>query len=297
MSRGKLVRFFEGIKLLHKHHSTPKYRVSPGIQRQLRSLTKTGSLALQPRHLAGQLFAMSWNQRWARTDYQQWGWNQKGTGKGQKTKAPWKEPEEKNPKAFITAFDGTKLSYSYKPVSSASAGQKDKEDGESLGQIKSVIKDLAQGNKVDMNHPVIRQFLSEDTKDTLKEEQRNLNARRKCQRKVDNLRQQLHQKGKDFSEWKRAMKQAIKDEEARFKENEEKLQKDLENAENELAKKIAGEESMDEGPTNISDSEEESDKGKATRPSKREEYLEMQCQQLHAANTVMQQQITTCSAT
>ena len=284
---------------MNSHHSKPKYRVNLELLELLHSRKTPTALALQREVSEGQPRTMSWTSKWDwDMNYGQAAWvNAKGDGKGAKSKQrpPWREKDDRKEKEkYITGFDGTKLSYKH-ASSSASKATAQKVEEDELGQIKSVLKDMASGTAINASHPVIKRLLTEETRDTLKIEQNNLNMRKKCQRRVDSLRKNMEQKEKDFNCWKQTMKQAIKDEEIRYKEMEAKLLKELQDAETELARKMEGEEEMEEGTQEISDTSDEESK-KHTKLLEQEQiktqHYADQCLKLQEANQSLQDQMT-----
>ena len=212
------------MRSLEFHHSRPQY-IREGLLRHF------------------DYNPMSWN-AWQN----QWGyqpqWKYRPAKKDKDTK--------KIDGPVVMGYDGSKVSLgASSQASSSKRGREPVSDGEGINELKAMFVEVMQktGNT---GHPLLQKLQEEDDRDQLRKDQKELNQRRKAQKRIDNLKKQINAKEKSFAEWKKGMKQALKSEEERFQQEVKNMKADLEKA-------LKGEDDDEDMPSDIS-SEDEADR-------------------------------------
>ena len=259
-------------ELLENHHSKPRY-----------ILENVKVIGLAP-YCSGDggrssSRTMSWRSSHG------WGgdWNQHWDRKP-KGKPDPKRKSDKRP-GFM-GYDGTPL----RLPSGQAASSKSKEKTETTGlqQIKGFLTEMAKQGNFNAGHPLIAQLIEEDKDQELKDAQKALNNKRKAKRKVEQLRQSITTKEKDFKEWKHSVKTMLQEETKRFEENMGKMRQDLVKAEEAMEK---GEEEKEESMrTSDEESSEEEKEQTVAKLAQMQQMLEetlQKCNALEANNRQM----------
>ena len=211
------------------------------------------------------------------------GW--KGEGKGKKYEKEWTQPQkQKKGVGEVMGYDGTRISLAAYSQSSSSLWppkqEENKPDG--LAEIKAFLRDIVTEEQT--SNPTIQKLLAEDPNDAIKQQQKDLNKKRKKQRRIEALQKQEETKEEAFVQWKAAMKTMIKAEEVRHKEAMSKLKEELQQALRE-----SEDEKDDKMQTDQSSDEEEA---AVTGPLKKLlEESEERCRQLAQNNSDMTQKM------
>ena len=213
---------------------------------------------------------MSWN-TW---QTKQWGYPQPW-----KAKTPKKAPEQKKPSGpVVTGYDGTKVSFG--ASSSQSTGKTSKETSsteDGIQELKNMFVEMLKKNG-ETDHPWLAKHQEDEERDKLRQEQKDLNQRRKNQRRIDMLKKQITSREQSFQEWKKGMKATIKSEEERCTKEVNQLKEDLE-------KMLNGEEE-DEGMVSDESSDAEATRLKHEKQEMEKKLAEanIRCQRMYQEN-------------
>lgn len=159
----------------------------------------------------------------------------KGNQWGKEQSTP-KQPKNEKAEYVAKSFDGRRISVAM-PSSSHGDGQP------SLDQYKEIIKALAQGRALNASQ---QKLLEDSPRDALRDEQKELNLRRKRQNKLRNLEKKIEQNRSDYETWLETQRQVIAQEKARFLSEQQKLQKELDILKKDAEEEDPEEETMDE---------------------------------------------------
>ena len=191
----------------------------------------------------------------------------------------------------LYGYDGKRLDLppSSLPSSSTSAsGAKD-----SQLDVKSLLAEVLK-HKDKLDPAILQRLVESEEKEKMKEEQRQLNLRRKMHRKQESIQKQLAEKESAFANWKAGLKEVIRMETIRHQDSMEKLNAEL--ARVQKAIKEGEEEYLDERMEAKSSSEDEEQQSLPESRSMRElrarlEQSDGQCRQLLAANSALNQKL------
>ena len=250
-------RLGRAILELENHHSAPRYR-------------RRAALADFPQLMSWK----PWDSYYPSRESKGW----KGEGKGRKDKEWKKSAKEKQTAADIIGYDGSRIPLRrFSQPSSSSLSRKPEENKlEGVAELKAALRELMPTDKV--MSPALQKLLAEDPTDQIKQEQKDLNRRRKKQKKIEALQKQEATKEDAFNQWKASMKSMIKAEETRHREAMEKLREELQQAMRE-----SEDEKEDKMQTDVSSDEEPANGAFALK--KMLEDSEERCRMLTATNT------------
>ena len=181
--------------------------------------------------------------------YQNWwnqSWNQhrKGAGKAKQSK---KDQGKDKQERAIFGYDGTKIALDLpsEPSSSQSVST-----GEAiLTEMKDFLREAGKRSSIPDTHPLLKRLGEEEERENIREQQKQLNAKRKWHKKLETLQKQRESKELAFQQWRSAMKDMLKQEAERREVNMKKIDAEIERLQTE-------EEEKDEKNSTISSDDE-----------------------------------------
>ena len=158
------------------------------------------------------------------------GWQQQWDYPARKPRAARKEKgDNKNGGPAILGYDGSRVALSSSSSSFSSKQPKEMAADGEVQELKAIFMEVMKqtGNS---DHPMFAKLKEDEDRDQIKKDQKELNLRRKAQKRVDTLKKQISTKEKLFQDWRKKMKQTIKEEEERYLKDMQQLREDLEKA-------------------------------------------------------------------
>ena len=191
---------------LERHHTLPRYQ-------------RSGALKAIPK-------PMSWR-GWDGYYYQS---GKKGDSKGYRDRERKTKAQQKQSSANIIGYDGTKIALSEFSASSSASAYRSQEEWkpDGVSEIKAVLREIIPPEKA--TNPALQKFLAEDPADMIKQQQKELNRRRKRQKRIETLKKQEQSKQEAYQQWKASIKSMMKAEEVRHQEAMEKIRDELQKA-------------------------------------------------------------------
>lgn len=158
--------------------------------------------------------------------------NNRGWGKGGKQPAP---PKDKNKdKVALPSYDGLSLS------SSSTNAAKPTVEKEKDMDLKNALKEFIAQNSFEVP-AALKEFVQTDVGHSLKEDQRQLNQKRKLVQKVERLKAAQKKKEEQWSTFKQQVKEHVTKEKARYETECQEIAEALKATQLELDKAMTGE--------------------------------------------------------
>ncbi len=168
----------------------------------------------------------------------QWnGWNRSSSkSKGWDTRSAKPKGNPQSDKAALPAYDSTSLPSSLAGSSRAPDKSKD-------GDLKQALKELISQNDLEVPAALktfIQQENQQDLGNSLKEDQRLLNYKRKLAQRIQRLKQAQQRKEEQWTKFKEDMRNHMVQEKERFETESKEISKALEETQTELDKALSG---------------------------------------------------------
>lgn len=206
-----------------------------------------------------------------------------------KTQDPWYgykgHPKPKDDQPALQGFDGKRISLSSSSwETSQSQGHGAQQD--EVAKLRAVVSTLAQGGALTTEQ---KQMLEVSPDEMVRQEQKELNQKRKKLAKLRNLEQKIKDNESKFTSWYNTQKTLVKQERERYTQMQEQLQKDLDQLKNEQDTSMEHDEDDEEDLFEL-DNKETS--GFLTEQmNRRVEAAEMQAHHAQQAMLAMQAQV------